>query len=403
MREFIEWYAPFQYPNGKVPCCVDHRGADPVPEHDSHGELIYLIAEYYRYTHDRALLERMWPHVEKAVAYIDSLRQSRMTDEYRSGDKRAFYGLVPESISHEGYSAKPMHSFWDDFFVLRGLEDATYIAGVLGRSDEGRRFAAMRDDMRRSIQQSLRLTMQQHQIDYIPGSVELGDFDATSTTIAIAPGGELSHLPQDAVRRTFEKYWEHARGRMNGTIEWDAYTPYELRTVGTFVRLGWKDRAHELLDFFMRDRRPAAWNQWAEVVWHDPKTPKFIGDMPHTWVGSDFIRSVLDMFAYEREADGALVVGAGVPESWVTADSGVRVARLFTAHGPLAFTMRGTPDEARVSIAPGLHIPPGGIVLRSPFARPIRSATVNGRSITPASPDEIVLRELPAEVTLRYR
>src|SRR5712672_178252 len=28
VRDFIEWYAPYQYPDGKVPCCVDRRGAD---------------------------------------------------------------------------------------------------------------------------------------------------------------------------------------------------------------------------------------------------------------------------------------------------------------------------------------------------------------------------------------
>ena len=33
-------------------------------------------------------------------------------------------GLVTESISHEGYSAKPVHSYWDDFWALRGLDDA---------------------------------------------------------------------------------------------------------------------------------------------------------------------------------------------------------------------------------------------------------------------------------------
>ncbi|MBA3554926.1 MAG: hypothetical protein H0W29_09250 [Gemmatimonadales bacterium] len=37
IRKVLEWYAPFQYPDGKVPCCVDTRGADPVPENDSHG------------------------------------------------------------------------------------------------------------------------------------------------------------------------------------------------------------------------------------------------------------------------------------------------------------------------------------------------------------------------------
>ncbi|HJU89502.1 MAG TPA: hypothetical protein VJ672_08925, partial [Gemmatimonadaceae bacterium] len=400
--EFIDWYVTFQYPNGKVPCCVDHRGADPVPEHDSHGQLIYLIAEFFRYIKDRSVLDRNWPHVVRAVAYIDSLRQSRMTDEYRSGDKRAYFGLVPESISHEGYSAKPMHSFWDDFFILRGLKDAAFIAGVLGHDAEQHRFAEMRDDMRKSILESFRLTMAKHGIDYLPGSVELGDFDATSTTVGIAPGGELRNLPSDAVRRTFDRYWEQVSTRRTSTT-WDAYTPYEHRTVGTFVRLGQKDRALKLLEDFFHDQRPPAWNHWAEVVWRDPKTPKFIGDMPHTWVGSDFIRSVMDMFVYEREEDDALVIGAGIPEAWVTESPGVKLERVPTYYGTLAYSMSGTPNEVRVRIEAGIEVPAGGVVLRSPFARPIRAAVIDGRPATISSPDEVIVRRLPTEVTLRYR
>src|SRR6185312_13141957 len=41
-RDYLAWYAPYQFASGKVPCCVDARGADPVPENDSHGELIVL-------------------------------------------------------------------------------------------------------------------------------------------------------------------------------------------------------------------------------------------------------------------------------------------------------------------------------------------------------------------------
>ena len=44
VKDFIDWYAPYQYDNGKVPCCVDEHGATPVPENDSHGEFIYLVA-----------------------------------------------------------------------------------------------------------------------------------------------------------------------------------------------------------------------------------------------------------------------------------------------------------------------------------------------------------------------
>ncbi|MGO4781813.1 hypothetical protein AB4084_40635, partial [Lysobacter sp. 2RAB21] len=80
----------------------------------------------YRYTHDRALLESMWPHVEGAMRYMDGLRQSERTAANRERDP-AFYGMMPASISHEGYSAKPMHSYWDNFWALRGYKDAVEI------------------------------------------------------------------------------------------------------------------------------------------------------------------------------------------------------------------------------------------------------------------------------------
>ena len=37
--EYLRWYATYQFADGKVPCCVDERGADPVPEHDSVGRV----------------------------------------------------------------------------------------------------------------------------------------------------------------------------------------------------------------------------------------------------------------------------------------------------------------------------------------------------------------------------
>ena len=148
MREFIAWYAPFQYANGKVPCCVDHRGADPVPEHDSHGELIFLIAEYTRLTGDSAAARANWPRIVAAVGYIDTLRRQRLTPEYDAPDKRHFRGILPPSISHEGYSAKPMHSYWDDFFALRGLKDAAELAVTLGETGEARRIGALADTFR---------------------------------------------------------------------------------------------------------------------------------------------------------------------------------------------------------------------------------------------------------------
>ena len=335
VREFIEWYAMHQYPNGEIPCCVSAAGADPVPEHDSHGQFLYLIAEYYRHTRDRALVERLWPRIARTVDAIDALRAKRRTPQYAGTE---FFGLVPESISHEGYSAKAMHSYWDDFFVLRGLKDAVYLAEELRRGDVAR-YAASRDQFRTDLHASIRATIARRGIDYIPGSAELGDFDATSTTVAITPVDEHEALPRDALLRTFDKYFETALAPRD-------YTPYELRVVGTLVRLGQRDRAVALLRRFFADQRPAAWSQWAEVVHANPRQPAFIGDMPHTWVGSDFIRSALDMFVYEK--DGKLVIGAGLDPAWL--DQGVTVDGISTHYGVIGYTMKRVDGEVVVKM-----------------------------------------------------
>jgi hypothetical protein len=150
---------------------------------------------------------------------------------------------------------------------------------------------------------------------------------------------------------------------MEGSRTWKDYTPYELRQVGTFVRLGWRDRAQRLLSFFLDDRRPPGWNQWAEVVAQDYRSPTYLGDIPHLWVGSDFVRSFIDMLAYEREEDDALVLGAGIPSSWL--DKGVRVNGLRTIYGPLSFSAQRDGKRIVVTIS-GVRVPKGGIVLMLP-------------------------------------
>src|SRR5207342_397510 len=164
VREFIEWFAPYQYGDGKVPCCVDWRGSDPVPEHDSHGEFIYLVAEYLRITGDRALAERMWPHVKAAAGYLDLLRAQRRTAEWRTPENAPYFGLLPPSISHEGYSAKPMHSYWDDLFALRGSKDAVSLARPLGHAADARHFATSRDTSAHDLNASIIAAQRVHHI-----------------------------------------------------------------------------------------------------------------------------------------------------------------------------------------------------------------------------------------------
>ena len=397
-RDYIAWFAPHQFSNGKVPCCVDHRGADPVAENDSHGALLYLIAQHYRYGGDRAWLETMWPRVAVAVSYMDGLRQSERTSRNQTPDRRHFYGLMPPSISHEGYSDKPAYSYWDDFWTLAGYQSAIDIAKALGRDAEAGRYAASHREFRADLNASLQASIAKHRIKYIPGSADRGDYDATSTTIGLSLTGMQSELPQDALRGTFERYWQEFSERRKSR-KWDAYTPYEWRNVGAFVRLGWRDRVAQLFAFFMDDRRPAAWHQWAEVVGREARRPRFIGDMPHGWVASDYISAVLDLFAYQRASDGALVLAAGVPDDWLSAH-GVRIERLHTAHGLLTFALKRAQDRLELTVEPGLTAPRGGLVFPWPYSGTPGRATINGQPAQWESNRELRIPASPAKVTI---
>ncbi len=388
--DYLRWYAPHQFPDGQVPCCVDARGADPTLENDSEGELIHLAAEVYRYGGDKVLLRALWPRVEAAAGHMDGLRGST------AADPPMVRGLLTPSISHEGYSSKPAYSYWDDFWGLLGYQDAVFIAGALNEPGPLARLTGARDDLRRDLYASLTASVRAHGIDYIPGAADLGDFDPTSTTIALSPGGQGETLPKALLTATFERYWRDFVRRRDGDQTWEDYTPYELRNIGAFTRLGWRERAGELLDFFLKDRRPLAWNGWAEVVGRDGRKPRFIGDMPHAWVASDYVRSVLDMFAYERDSDHALVLGAGLPPSWFSGPAGVGVAGLRTPYGPLTWSarMQGAKLILRVSGAR----PPGGYVFAWPFAA--APGRVNGRA--PSDPGGLRLNG-PGEVAIERR
>jgi hypothetical protein len=325
---------------------VDHRGADPVPENDSQGEFIYLATEYARRTGDTTFVRALWPHIAAAASYMDSLRHSRMTGAWTDSLGGAFYGLMPESISHEGYSAHPEHSYWDDFWAARGLADAAETAQRLGL-DVATHWRAVADSFRHDLLASVRQAMAAHHLDFIPGSVELGDFDATSTTIAGDPVELLDSLPRAAVERTFEKFDSVLADRRAGK-PWTAYTPYEARVIGTKVRLGWRAAALRQVEDLLKDQRPPGWRQWPEVIRRDARAPEFLGDLPHTWVASDFVRSVLDLFVYEAP-DHSLMLLAGVPHEWLQGN-GIHVRIPWSAAGAVEYAARMAGDTLRLEL-----------------------------------------------------
>ena len=194
-----------------------------------------------------------------------------------------------------------------------------------------------------------------------------------------------------------------SKTRRDGKTDWVNYTPYENRLIGSFILLDQPDRAHELIDFFLDDQRPKGWYHWAEVVWKDSRFPGFIGDMPHTWVGSDFINAIRSMFVYENEYDQSLVLAPALYQDWIDSPDGMSVENLPTYYGEISYKIKKEQDQYVFSIRGNLKLPSNGIKIRNFNGSKLpEKVMVNGIEMKEFNEKEIAIKTIPAEVIIYY-
>ena len=384
VRRFLVAYTSLVDAKGWVPWIV-FDGGTPVAfvtdsreghEYDSQGQFPFLVRHYVDSTGDTAVLTEAYPAVVRALRYGYTLRRERMTERYRTQPQwAAYYGILPESNSHEGYYPA-QHSYWDDFWYLRGLKDGIALAERLRKDEDAAWMRVELAEARQALYASMQRVIARDHLDYLPGSVEKGDFDATSTAIAIMVSDEAVHLPQPYVMRTFDRYYDDFLKRLD-PHQTESFTPYEVRTAEAFVRLGERQRALAMLRAFTYDAvHPPAWNHLAEVVHGRYRAPSYIGDMPHTWVGSSYISAVRSLFVYEE--DDRLVLAAGIDPAWTR--DGIRVQHLPTPFGTINYTVHDAAGLIRMTIW-GEATPPGGFTVRLPQEWRTKVARLNGTAV----------------------
>ena len=400
VRSFIEWYSSRVQSDGWVPPILNsdgsiNQGFGWDREYDSQGEYVYLVMEYYRFTGDRQTLEACYPTMRRAMEYLERLLSRTRSPDYMRGSRspERFRGILPPSISHEGYSS-PVHSYWDDFWALRGLKDF-HAAAITMEDEEGAEWASRQYELLRSaLSNSIRATIQTAGIDYVPASADKADFDPTSVSIAFFPCEEQDLLPTAAVVRLYRRYSADSEKRI--LPGWKgAYTPYEARNINALCLLGMRSEALALLRFLLAGRQPLEWNAFAEVVHGDKRRGAYIGDLPHTWVGAALVTAVRNMVALEQGR--RLILLAGIPEEWLRSRDGIAVSNLPTHFGRLTMNARLRGYTLKVTISGEVH-PPAGIVIRWPIEKPSQ-VVADGENWSNFNARSCYLPRVPKEVT----
>ncbi len=383
-REFLQWYSEHAVrDNGLVSPILNEDGSNWTGygsdiEHDSQGQYIGLVADVARLDGGPESVRQYLPQVKRAMRYLQELRERTLVAGYMADQPapERFRGILAPSISHEGY-ATPAHSYWDNFFALQGWRDGAWLAESLG-DEATARWAREQDALlRASLSASILATMRWKGEDRVPADADIGSSDPTSVSIALDPTGARGVLPPDALARTYARYIAEVREREKPGALY-AYTPYELRNVLTYVHLDQPDVANELLAAVASQARPAPWHVFAEVIHSRVRFPRYLGDMPHTWIGAEYARALYGMVM--NESGDTLTLLPGVPPAWLEGE-GIATQALPTAFGPLGMRARHAASALTVTLDETLRADTRMRVFWPSRTRP-REVRVDGRAVT---------------------
>ena len=180
VRDFIRWYASFQLPDGKIPCCIDKRGAD-------------AVAGARQRRAVRVARRRVLPlHARRRPRRRSLAERRRSAIDYLVDAPRA--GARPTPIAfprtRRTSASCPSRSATRATRRIRCTRTGTtsgrspvsarrrMLANVVGDIERVRRLHRAPRRLPRPIcSRRVPRAMAMHAIDYVPGSVELGDFD----------------------------------------------------------------------------------------------------------------------------------------------------------------------------------------------------------------------------------
>ncbi|GMU19905.1 MAG: hypothetical protein AMXMBFR13_00090 [Phycisphaerae bacterium] len=397
-RKATELWPRFQKESGEFPS----MGPGGPKEWDAQGQAIYSFVQVYRVTKDRAWLERYFSNILRGARFIGKIRRDGMTDENRG---TPLWGILTPSVSAEDLGPHTWHHYWDDFWCIRGLQDALYAARELGQEPAAAEIRTLLEELHGSTLESIRAVMAKERIDFIPVAPESTSASgrARGTSPAIWPGGAFE--PDDPlIRRAFDVYWETQIAPRDGGY-WHAGQPWPYATLELahcYLNLGQIDRAFKMLRWTLDNQSAPGVYGWAEVA--DGRSKLFLGgDIPHGWASAEYVSLVRDMLV--REVGDALHLAAGVPEQWLAHGQRVEVERALTHFGRIGFRLTSQADKGEIELSmTGDANPPGGMFWRLPrFDGQLRSLTVDGLAV-PAPADGLMpIPQGARQVRLRFQ
>lgn len=405
-RAFLDdYFTRYVEPNGMI----NMRG----PETGQFGLTLSLLARYYHYTHDSALLLKHRAKIEATARVLTDLQDISL----RLPADDVSHGLI-RGWSESDACLHPRPEVWwqpyyaNSAFAARGLTDLAAVWPELGlRQELAADWRARAERLRTTVIASMRAHYQG---------------DRTPPYMPPMPGVTLPFREAMAVERPSPQQWPHrlyaellqpdvlpadlAQQAIDTLRQHGGTTLGVLANIGTaragsrailgFISYGYAqmllrlDRIEEFLLFLYSHRYHAhTRGSWTAGEVSGIKGGTALFCIPAQQTIPLLVRWMLVL---EDSDEERLHFGKGLPRTWVASGEPVRIAQAPTRWGRVDFELTATPATASgtsgASGAPAVTArvtlaSPGSpkeiqVKLRMPAEAPVRSVTVNGRPAT---------------------
>ena len=313
------------------------------PEADNPGQILWVMGEHWRFTRDRAWLERVYPAVQKLVALI---RYYRTTPEphWVALDSLDFGDALPEETRQRLQPGRcdGRHPEYTQAFDIAGMRAAALLAEAAKAKQDIAAWRPLADRLFQSYEQQFAKRLPKAYGSY-----------CVLWPCRLFPLGEGP---------AFEQF------RRTGVQKPTGWRYFPLARAHQGLLAGRRDAGHATIDRHLAHPQMRGWYAFDEGGksgaggWEHLRTtwnPSVA--MPHGWAIAELWLLLRDSLALED--DGRLILFAGLPPAWLTGDTPIEIAGLPTWFGKLSVTWKAAEGGATVQLG-GDADPPGGFVLR---------------------------------------
>lgn len=353
----LDFFARWQQPDGNF---VSQSG-----QYDGWGQTLWAYSQHYLLTRDRNFAGRVYPSVQKAVAW---LAQARASDPL---------GLVPVTTPGDNEMITG-HVTGHDFWALNGLQGAMALAKGLGRTSDVQAYERQYRSLKSALLRQLaRVTAKTG--GYIPpgldgeGGQNWGNLHDVYPFPILDP---FDPMVTATLRTTRGKYREGIMTYDNGRYLHHYITM--LNTETELIRGEQRTAMEELYAVLVHTSSTQAGFETMIRPWN---TRDFAGDLaPHGWFAARYRTLLRNMMV--REQGGELHLLSGISPDWARPGRSIAVRRAPTDFGEISFELRFvSATQARLELQTQFFDAPAKLVLHLPWFMKTTSVTADGKPL----------------------